>query len=77
MKMKNPEQGLLTRWSIFIKERFPPIEHFLLIIFYFSANACVALSFFQLEYKQTPLKEILGFFVILFVLPFFASATYM
>jgi len=67
MKMNNPKLGLLTRWSIFIKERFPPVEHFLLIIFYFSANASVALSLSQLEYSQVRLKGLLGFFVALFM----------
>lgn len=65
--MKETELKLLTRWSIFIKERFSPIEHFLLILFYFSANALVALNLSKLGYEEVPLKGLLGLFVILFM----------
>jgi 4-hydroxybenzoate polyprenyltransferase len=34
----------LARWQIFISERFPPAGHLLLITFFFSANAAVALA---------------------------------
>lgn len=59
--------SFFRRWHIFIKERFSPIEHIILIIFFFFANSFIAaLSINQLNWQLTK-DQILGFFVILYV----------
>lgn len=38
------KQSFFTRWGIFIKERFPLLSYLFFIIFYFTANALIALN---------------------------------
>ncbi len=53
-----------NRWHTFSRERFPLPRHIVLIIFYFSANALVALRSSGLD-PQLSVKNILPAFVIL------------
>lgn len=40
----NANQGFAARWTVFCMERFPPLHHLPLILFYVGANAAVAFS---------------------------------
>ncbi len=64
--MKCPITEFLKRWWIFIKERFSPLEHLLLIVFFFLANFCIA-SLSVGNGVVFNKSAIVGFFVILMV----------
>jgi 4-hydroxybenzoate polyprenyltransferase len=55
-----------ARWRIFSKERFPLLRHILLIIFYVSANALVALHSASFNPVMT-YKEVLCVIAVLFI----------
>jgi 4-hydroxybenzoate polyprenyltransferase len=55
-----------ARWRIFSKERFPLLRHILLIIFYVSANALVALHSASFNSVVT-YKEVLCTIAVLFI----------
>lgn len=56
----------IQRWRIFSKERFPLLRHVLLSIFYFSANALVALNSESLR-AVSVYNEILGALAVFFI----------
>ncbi|OPX30356.1 MAG: hypothetical protein B1H08_01975 [Candidatus Omnitrophica bacterium 4484_171] len=57
---------LLKRWWIFSKERFSLLRHAVLILFYFSANALVALNSESLK-AIASYKEVLGALTVLLI----------